>query len=822
MDEKDPISQINSDLLESDLVTIDQVLPKQLYIIPIRYRPIFPGIITPLIISQGRFTEAVDKVLNASRSIGLVLLRQDDIEDIKPADLFVYGTAAKILKKINLPDGGINVLINSVKRFRVTRIINERPHLIAEVEYLDDEVPAKTTEMKALTRSVLSQLKMLSENNPLFTEEMKLTMVNVDEPGKIADFVTSILNIEKEEYQEVLETINVQKRLEKVLTLLQKELEVVALQKKIQQQINEKIDKQQREYYLREQLKVIKQELGLEEDERVKEANEMKKKVEELGLQGEVREKVLEEIGKLTGSDANSAEYAITRTYLDVVLSLPWNVKTEDSVDLERAEKILNRDHYGLEDVKKRILEFLAVRKLKPDARGSIICLVGPPGVGKTSLGKSIAKSLNKKFFRMSLGGMRDEAEIKGHRKTYVGAMPGKIIQGIKVAKTRNPVFMLDEIDKLGISYQGDPASALLEVLDPEQNAEFRDHYLDLPFNLSDVFFITTANTLDTIPSALRDRMEIIRLSGYIMEEKFEIARRYLLPKQLSRHGLAKDAVKLDRSGFLHIIAGWAREAGVRNLERHIETICRKTATIVARGKKPPTGNLTEAHIREYLGPDIFSDDEKMKIDRPGIVNGLAWTSLGGATLTIEAATITAKNAGLKITGQLGEVMTESANIAYSYVQHLLSADENAKKLFAENLIHLHVPAGATPKDGPSAGITMATALYSLATGRLVKQLVAMTGELTLTGRVFPIGGLKEKMIAAKRAGIKEIIIPKLNVKDLSEIPAHVKKGITIHPVEEMVQVIELALVPEPKKKAGKKPEKEKPVKTAKKAAKKK
>jgi ATP-dependent Lon protease len=796
MDEKEN-PNINPDILDSDLVSIDQVLPKQLYIVPIRYRPIFPGIITPLIISQGRFSDAVDKVIGGSRAIGLVLLKQDEIDDIKPVDLYMHGTAAKILKKINLPDGGVNVLINSVKRFRITNVINERPHLITEVEYLEDEIPTKTIEIKALTRSVLSQLKMLSENNPLFTEEMKLTMVNVDEPGKIADFVTSILNLEKEEYQEVLETINVRNRLERVLMLLQKELEVVALQKKIQTQINEKIDKQQRDFYLREQLKAIKQELGIEEDERTKEVNEMKKKVDELQMQGEVRDKVLEEIEKLSGSDTNSAEFTITRTYLDVVLSLPWNIKSEETIDLDKAEKILNHDHYGLEDVKKRIVEFLAVRKLKPDARGSIICLVGPPGVGKTSLGKSIARSLSRKFFRMSLGGMRDEAEIKGHRKTYVGAMPGKIIQGIKVCKTRNPVFMLDEIDKLGASFQGDPASALLEVLDPEQNAEFRDHYLDLPFNLSDVFFITTANTLDSIPPALRDRMETIRLSGYIMEEKFEIARRYLLPKQLERHGLDKNAVSIDKIGFLHIITNWAREAGVRTLERHIETICRKTATLVAKGKPVIKGVLDKKVIREYLGPEIFTDEETLRIDRPGIVNGLAWTSLGGATLTIESATTgVSKNPGLKITGQLGEVMTESANIAYSYIQHHLKTDEEAKKLFSENIIHLHVPAGATPKDGPSAGITMATSLYSLATGSLVKSYIAMTGELTLTGRVFPIGGLKEKMIAAKRAGIKEIIIPKLNMKDLDEIPAHVKRGIKIHPVEEMSEVLKLAFVP--------------------------
>ncbi len=805
MDEKEK-NTLNTDMLDSDLVSIDQVLPKQIYIVPIRYRPIFPGIITPLIISQGRFSDAVDKVIGGSRAIGLVLLKQDEIDDIKPADLYMYGTAAKILKKINLPDGGVNVLINSVKRFRISNIISERPHLVAEVEYLEDELPAKTTEVKALTRSVLSQLKMLSENNPLFTEEMKLTMVNVDEPGKIADFVTSILNLEKEEYQEVLETINVRKRLERVLLLLQKELEVVTLQKKIQLQINEKIDKQQRDFYLREQLKAIKQELGIEEDERTKEVNEMKKKVEELGLQGEVREKVLEEIEKMSGSDTNSAEFTITRTYLDVVLALPWNIKSDELIDLKKAEKILDHDHYGLEDVKKRIIEFLAVRKLKPDARGSIICLVGPPGVGKTSLGKSIARSLNRKFFRMSLGGMRDEAEIKGHRKTYVGAMPGKIIQGLKVCKTRNPVFMLDEIDKLGASFQGDPASALLEVLDPEQNVEFRDHYLDLPFNLSDVFFITTANTLDSIPAALRDRMEIIRLSGYIMEEKFEIARRYLLTKQLERHGLAKDAIKIDREGFIHIITNWAREAGVRNLERHIETICRKTATLVAREQSTPKGNLDKKTIRGYLGPEIFLDEETLRIDRPGIVNGLAWTSLGGATLTIEAATVgVTKNPGLKLTGQLGEVMSESANIAYSFIQHLLKDNESAHKVLAENTVHLHVPAGATPKDGPSAGITMATAIYSLVTGQIVKSHLAMTGELTLTGRVFPIGGLKEKMIAAQRAGIKEIIIPKLNVKDLEEIPAHVKRGIKIHPVEEIEEVLKLAILSAKKTKSSKK-----------------
>ncbi len=783
--------QIESDILESNLISIDQVLPGQLYIIPIRFRPIFPGIVTPLIISQGRFSDTIDKVIASSRTIGLVLLRDDDADEIKFKDLYGYGTAAKILKKINLPDGGVNVLINSIKRFKIIEPVTEKKHLIAKVEYLDDEIIKKSIESKALTRAVLSQLKMLSENNPLFTEEMKLTMVNVEEPGKIADFVTSLLNLEKHEYQEVLETVSVKKRLEKVLRLLNKEMEVLSVQKKIQNQINEKIDKQQREFFLREQLKAIRNELGLDEDEKSREVGEMKKKIEELGLKGEVREKLDEEIEKLAFIDNNSSEYALTRNYIDTILTLPWNQKTVDSADIERSEKILNKDHYGLEDVKKRIIEFLAVRKLKPDARGSIICLVGPPGVGKTSLGKSIARALNKKFFRTSLGGMRDEAEIKGHRRTYVGAMPGKIIQGLRICKSSNPVFMLDEIDKMGQSFQGDPASALLEVLDPEQNAEFRDHYLDIPFDLSDVFFITTANTLDTIPRVLADRMEIIRLSGYITEEKCEIGRRYLLPKQLERHGLGKHDVQLDKKGFVYTINGWAREAGVRNLERQIERMCRKTATLRSKKLKIPKTPLTEAQIREYLGPELFSDEELVKISKPGIVVGLAWTPLGGATLVIESIGVeTNKGGALKLTGQLGEVMSESANIAYTYIQHMLSGDEKAQKFFSNSVVHVHVPAGATPKDGPSAGVTMASSLYSLVTGKVIRPGIAMTGELTLSGRVLPVGGIKEKVIAAKRAKLHEIILPKENEKDLEEIPKYIKSGIRFHLVRELDEVI--------------------------------
>jgi len=633
---------------------------------------------------------------------------------------------------------------------------------------------------------------------------MKLTFVNVDEPGKIADFVTSILNLEKNEYQEVLETINVKKRLERVLRLLQKEMEVLSLQRKIQNQINEKVDRQQREFFLREQLKAIRSELGVEDDERSREVREWKKKAAEAGLKGEAKEKVEEEIEKLSMMDVNSAEYSVTRNYIEIVLSLPWSTATIDSLDINRAEKILNHDHYALEDVKKRILEFLAVRKLKPDARGSIICLVGPPGVGKTSLGRSIARALNKKFFRMSLGGMRDEAEIKGHRRTYIGAMPGKIVQGIKICKSRNPVFMLDEIDKLGQSFQGDPASALLEVLDPEQNVEFRDHYLDVPFDLSDVFFITTANTLDTIPQVLVDRMEVIRLSGYITEEKYEIARRYLMPKQIERHGLPKGAIKIDKSGFLYIINSWAREAGVRNLERQIERICRKTAAVAARTGKLPKNGFDSRTIREQLGAEIYIDDEIGGIDRPGVALGLAWTSYGGATLMIESIGVGAEKGGaIKLTGQMGDVMGESANIAYSYVQHIFTGDEKAERYFRSHIVHLHIPAGATPKDGPSAGITMACSMYSLVTGKPIRKNLAMTGELTLTGKVFPVGGIKEKVIAARRARVKEIILPAQNKKDLEEIPPYIKKGLKFHPVASITDVIGIAFTKQRKGESG-------------------
>ncbi len=787
---------IDPDMLGGEIQTpFDRILPARLCIIPIRYRPIFPGIVTPLIISNGKYSEAIENVMNESRSIGLVLIKDDNKDDVTPEDLYGYGTVARILKKINLPDGGTNLLINSVRRFRINKILSDSDdELIAEVEYLDDKKANRNSkEIKALTREILGQLKMLSENNPLFTEEMKLTMINVDEPGKIADFVTTILNAEKNEYQEVLEDLDVRKRLKKVLHLLNKEMEVVSVQKKIQNNISEKIDKQQKEFFLREQLRAIRHELGMDEDERSREIRRFNKRVQEMELKGEPLTRVNEEIEKMTLMDPASSEFTVSRNFTETILSLPWNKSTQEITDLERAEKILDRDHYGLKEVKERIIEFIAVRNLNPDSGGSIICLTGPPGVGKTSLGRSIAEALNRNFYRVSLGGMRDEAEIKGHRRTYIGAMPGKIIQGMRICESMNPVFMLDEIDKLGQSFQGDPASALLEVLDPEQNREFRDHYLDIPFDLSRVLFITTANTLDTIPAVLKDRMEIIRLYGYVSHEKYEIGRRYLLPRQLKRNGLKRGDVRLTKKGFLMVIDGWAREAGVRQLERNLETLCRKTAVQIARGNNPDRKNLSGEQIRGYLGPERFTDDEILSLKNPGLSVGLAWTVMGGAILFIEAVAVPVRQQpGLKLTGQLGEVMSESAGIAFSYIRSLFEDNRETAEFFDSHQVHLHVPAGAIQKDGPSAGITMATALYSLVSGKIMNQGMAMTGELTLTGKVYPVGGIREKIIAARRYHIREILLPEGNRKDLDEIPEYVTSGIEFRFVGHMNEVVDV------------------------------
>ncbi len=774
---------------ERQIVPTSQVLPPKLNILPITGTPIFPGIFTPLMVASPQDVELVERIMTEHGFLGLVLTRSQDIENPSGDDLYRVGTAAKVIRKVNLPDGGINIFISTLKRFQIKKLIYKEHPITVAVEYLEDK-NFESNEVRALTRSLISEMKQISENNPLFSEQVRLNMVNIDYPGKIADFITSILNIDREEQQKVLETLDVHERMMKVLVFIRKEQELISIQQKIMKQINEKISKSQRDYFLKEQLKAIKQELGMPVDSKSSEYQRFKEIIDKLKLDGDIREVVEQELEKFSLMDTNSSEFIVTRNYLDTIVSLPWATPPVKNVDMKKAQRILDDDHYGLEDVKERILEYLAVRTLRKDSKGSILCLVGPPGVGKTSVGKSIARALNKKFFRFSVGGMRDEAEIKGHRRTYVGAMPGKIIQGLKIVKVKDPVFMIDEIDKLGVSFQGDPSSALLEVLDPEQNVAFRDHYLDLPFDISDILFITTANTLDTIPAPLLDRMEVIRLSGYINDEKVAIARKYLIPKSLARTGLGRSDVKYSKAALLQIAEGYAREAGLRNFEKSLDKIHRKLARrSVLEGLEFPVA-IGPAQIEEYLGKPIFYEEGIKKITRPGMALGLAWTPLGGAMLTIEAVANPGKE-GFRLTGQLGNVMQESANIAYTFVRHITGRFGVDKEFFEKNQIHLHVPAGATPKDGPSAGITMASCLFSLATGKKIKSSLAMTGELSLVGQVLPIGGLKEKVIAAKRNKVKEVIIPAQNEKDLADIPEHVQKGIRFHPVDTMEEVLE-------------------------------
>ncbi len=833
---------------EKIIIPVEQPLSNTLRILPISGRPIFPGIFTPLMISAAEDIQVVEDAYADNGHIGIVLLKT---ESEKPtfSDLHSVGTVARIIKKINLPDGGINIFISTLKRFRLVEQISHTNPIIAAINYLDD-TEEQSFKVKALTRTLMSEMKEISENNPLFSEEMRLNMINIDHPGKIADFIASILNIEKEDQQRILEMQNIPRRMETVLVFIKKEQELLRIQKKVQSELNEKIEKNQREYFLREELKSIKEELGLVSDAKSSDYQKFKEKIDAFNFEGEVLEAVTNELDKFNLMDPHSGDYNITRTYLETIISLPWLNGEQENYSLSVAQQILDNDHYGLEDVKKRIIEYLAVRKLKNDSKGSIILLVGPPGVGKTSVGHSIAKAMKKPFFRFSVGGMKDEAEIKGHRRTYVGAMPGKIIQGLKIVKSKAPVFMIDEIDKMGSSYHGDPSSALLEVLDPEQNKDFRDHYLDVPFDVSNILFILTANTLEGIPAPLRDRAEIIHLSGYIAQEKVAIAKKYLVPKSLSKNGLSKNQVRYDNTTLLFIANSYAREAGVRNLEKNLDKLHRKYATsllsnpetekkvdellnikveakkeydaVVGAQKKENSKNKrkiksyvvgseekqkqkevdmlldvpftpTTEDIITYLGKPIFNDeDDKKKAETPGTAIGLAWTSMGGDTLLLEAISVPGKE-GLKLTGKLGDVMKESASIALSWVRsYALNNKIKDLEFFTSNTIHLHIPEGATPKDGPSAGITMVTTLLSLLKNKPIKKNIAMTGELSLTGQVLAIGGLKEKTVAARRNGIKHVIIPKQNERDLDEISEHVKKGIQFHPVSRIEEVLEI------------------------------
>ena len=779
---------------DNEIIPIDQMLPNKLPVITLIGRPIFPGIFTPIMIANPPDMQIVEQALTGDGMVGLVLAREES-DKISGDNLFSVGTVAKIIKRINLPDGGINIFISTLKRFKVKKFLSKESPIVVAASYLDD-INDDTEEIKALTRALLGEMKQVSENNPLFSEEMRLNMINIDHPGKIADFIASILNIDKKEQQLVLETLDVHDRMERVLIYIKKEQELLRIQKKVQAEINEKIEKSQREYFLKEELKAIKQELGLPSDAKSSDYQKFKAKIESFKFLGEVKDQVEQELEKFNLMDPSSSEYIVTRNWLDLVCSLPWTAPLSSDFDMVGAQNTLEADHYGLQDVKDRIVEYLAVRKLKKDSKGSILCLVGPPGVGKTSVGRSIAKAMGKQFFRFSVGGMRDEAEIKGHRRTYVGALPGKIIQGLKISKSKDPVFMIDEIDKMGVSYQGDPSSALLEALDPEQNFSFRDHYLDLPFDISNIFFITTANTLDTIPRPLIDRMEIIQIPGYIDTEKLEIAKHYLVPKSLEKNGLKKSDAKYSRDSLLFIAEAYAREAGVRNFEKSLDKIHRKLAKTIVLDN--PEGErkrvvIDRAGIQKYLGQPIFRDDDIKKATKPGMSVGLAWTNMGGDTLIIEAVANPGKE-GFKLTGQMGSVMQESAGIAYTYVRSVAAElYDIGADYFEGRQIHLHIPEGATPKDGPSAGITMATALLSLVRNKKIKERLAMTGELSLTGQVLPIGGLKEKTVAARRNKIKDLIIPAANEKDLDDIPAHVRKGIRFHPVKRMEEVIEIA-----------------------------
>ncbi|MDT8419301.1 MAG: endopeptidase La [Desulfuromonadales bacterium] len=778
---------------DEGLVLARDMLPNDLPIIPLRPRPAFPGVIIPLTVNGHHRVRSIKQAMaSQSQTIGLVMVRDLEEEDA-PDNLQKVGVATKILKLIHAEEETAHVLVNSLERFSIDHVETRDNIILANVTYHLSAEMSNNPELKAYSMAIISTLKELVQINPLYSEEIKLFLgrSSMDDPARLADFAANLTNADGFELQEVLETFDVRSRIDKVLILLKKELEVSRLQTKISSQIEEKISAQQREFFLREQLKAIKKELGLEKEGKTTEIEKFQERLKKLKLNDEAQKAVEEEMEKLQLIDPSSPEYNVSRNYLDWLTVLPWGRFSKDAYELKRARRVLDRDHYGLQDVKERILEFIAVGKMKGDISGSILCLVGPPGVGKTSVGKSIADALKRKFYRFSVGGMRDEAEIKGHRRTYIGAMPGKAIQAMKSAGTANPVLMLDEIDKIGASFQGDPASALLEVLDPEQNGSFRDHYLDVPFDLSNVVFIATANQLDTIPAPLLDRMEIIRLSGYILEEKVEIAKRYLIPKALEHHGLKKSQVAIQKPALIEIIDRYAREAGVRGLENRIKRIMRKAAMEFAEGREEKI-TIGKKDLEKFLGKPVFSEEELFK-EAPGVVTGLAWTSMGGATLQIEATSMKSKAKGFKQTGQLGKVMVESSEIAYSYVMGHLKQYDIAENYFDGHFIHLHVPAGATPKDGPSAGVTMTTALLSMIQQKPVRKKLGMTGELSLTGQVLPIGGVKEKTIAARRAGLKTLIFPHDNKKDFDELPDYLREGLDVHFVKTYPEVYKIA-----------------------------
>ncbi|HEY0513976.1 MAG TPA: endopeptidase La [Thermoanaerobaculia bacterium] len=774
---------------QEDAIKIPDVLP----VLPLKDTVVFPYIILPLSVGRDKSVLAVDRALSESRVIMLVAQRDAANDNPGEADLFEVGTAAVIMRMLKLPDGRIRILVQGLARARVQHISQMEPYLQAKIERIEEPRPqAPSLEVEALVRSVKESLDRAVTLGKGISPEVMVIAANLEDAGRLADLAASNLDLKLGEAQSILEMLDPIERLRRVSDLLVREIQVLTMQQEISSQARGEIDRSQREYFLRQQLKAIQQELG-EGEELTEEIANYRRAAEDKKLPDEAIEELERQIRRLERSHPESAETQIIRTYLDWLTALPWSTYSEDDLDLQHAQEVLDEDHYDLEKIKERILEYLAVRKLKPDTRGPILCFVGPPGVGKTSLGRSIARSLGRKFVRISLGGVRDEAEIRGHRRTYVGALPGRIVQGVRQAGTSNPVFVLDEIDKIGADFRGDPSSALLEVLDPEQNWSFVDHYLGIPYDLSKVMFIATANMLEPIQPAFLDRMEVIRLTGYTQEEKVRIARLHLLPKQVKENGLTEEQIVFTDEAVGAVISGYTKEAGLRNLEREIAAICRKVAVKVARGEA--AGMVIDpARVEEFLGARKHFSEELLNRDRVGVATGLAWTSVGGDLLFIEVVAVPGKGQ-LLLTGQLGDVMKESAQAALSFARAYTATHALGDDFFAKHDLHVHVPAGSIPKDGPSAGITIGSAILSVLTGKPINRRVAMTGEITLRGDVLPIGGLKEKVLAAKLAGIQQVIVPKLNKRDLAEVPATITDGLSFHFVEHMDEVLKIALI---------------------------
>jgi ATP-dependent Lon protease len=778
-----------------ELVTVPDELP----ILPLRDTVLFPNSFMPLAVARESSVQLIDEAIAGSKVIGVVTQRDASVEEPQQDDLYVVGTASQIHKMFKLPDGSLRLIVQGLSRLVLADITATKPYLRARVRPATEALrAADRTEIDALMRNIKTNFQKVVSLSPLLSEDLQTLAGTISEPGRLADFIASSLTtLETAVRQQVLETLDVRARMDHLNRILIKELEVLELGSKIQSQVQSEVGKNQREYFLREQLKAIQKELG-EGDDQTKEIEELRQKIDAAGLPEAVLKEAQRELDRLAKMPVAAAEYTVSRTYLDWIVMLPWQKRSDEIIDLPRTKAILDADHAGLEKAKDRILEYLAVRKLNPSVKGPILCFAGPPGVGKTSLARSIATSLGRKFVRVSLGGMRDEAEIRGHRRTYIGALPGQIIQGLRRAETKNPVFILDEIDKLGSDFRGDPASALLEVLDPEQNSSFRDHYLDVPFDLSEVLFITTANVLDPVPPALRDRMEVLEIPGYTEQEKLAIAKQHLVQRQVKNHGLTSKQLRVTDDALRSVIRGYTREAGVRNLERQLGALCRKAARLRAEGRDEALVIKPDVVV-QMLGAPVFLDEEMADRTRePGVAIGLAWTPAGGDVLFIEASRMPGAGT-LTLTGQLGEVMKESARAALSWFRAHAAAYGAEPDFFKNAEIHLHVPAGAIPKDGPSAGVTMATALASELTRRPVRGDIAMTGEITLSGRVLPVGGIKEKVLAARRVGIREVILPRQNEKNVNEdLTEELRKGLTVHYVQSVDEVLLLALAPNP------------------------